>query len=123
MDLPLYPTRDGRLPLQLCAACGQHQGFLRDFCRNCLAPDPAQIFAGGAARLVVCTTIHRAPDPAWADRVPYHIVLVDLAEGPRVMALADAALPPGTRLQLRPGGLHELPCFTAAGATGPFAGD
>jgi len=55
--------------------------------------------------------MHRAPTAEWKARLPYAIALVDLLDGPRVMALADPALTTGDRVALKPGGVHNLPYF------------
>ena len=56
------------------------------------------------------TVLHRAPAPAWKDRLPYAIALVDLDEGLRVMAHADPTLAVGRAARLRLSG-SALPFF------------
>lgn len=59
-------------PRYLCTACGS-EGF-------------GWTEASGAATLHSWTVLHHAFDPAFAREVPYTVVIVDLAEGPRLMA-------------------------------------
>ncbi|WP_323038995.1 Zn-ribbon domain-containing OB-fold protein [Gemmobacter sp.] len=100
----------GQIAWQRCPACGHAQAQVRPFCLACLRPDPDWQLAAGGGVVVALTVQHRAPTPDWQARVPYAIALVDLDEGPRVMALAGD-VSPGDRVVLRPGGLHALPCF------------
>lgn len=46
----------------------------------------AREWSSGRGRLYSYTTLHRAGHPAFADRVPYVIALVDLEEGFRSLA-------------------------------------
>ncbi len=101
----------GRIAYQHCSGCGQNQIFARDFCVTCLRPEPEWREAGGIGRIVACTTMHRAPTSEWKARLPYAIALVDIAEGLRVMALADSNLCAGDTARLRDQPVHNLPYF------------
>lgn len=100
----------GAIKYQHCTFCGQTQAFGRPFCAACHQPDPAWCEATSGT-VVACTTMHRAPTPEWKARLPYAIALIDLTDGPRVMALADPDLNPDDRAVLKPGGVHNLPYF------------
>ncbi len=102
--------QSGGIAFQSCNACGHQQTFARAFCVACHAPDP-QWQQACTGTVVACTVMHRAPTPEWKARLPYAIALVDLADGPRVMALADPSLTAGHRVMLRQGGVHNLPYF------------
>ena len=104
----------GRIAYQHCPACGATQTFARDFCVACLRPAPDWREAAGTGRVVACTVMHRAPTPEWKAHLPYAIALVDLAEGPRVMALADGVLRAGDAVRLCDHPVHNLPYFEAA---------
>ena len=99
------------LRLQHCADCGAIQALGRDFCLGCLGESITWKPVRGTGTVVTSTLQHRAPVPEWQDRVPYAILLVDLAEGPRVMALGAEAFSPGTPVRLVRGGRHGLPFF------------
>lgn len=74
---------DGVLALQRCPACGWvgHRGRLH--CARC-ASDALEWFpASGKATLYSYVIVHRA-EPAFADRAPYAVAIVELAEGPRM---------------------------------------
>jgi uncharacterized OB-fold protein len=76
---------EGRLTFQRCGPCGNAWLPPRDHCPRCLAPAWSWEQASGRARVVSWVVYHRAYHPAFADRVPYNVVLAELDEGPRVI--------------------------------------
>jgi uncharacterized OB-fold protein len=74
---------------QSCAACGRVQYFHRAFCAACGAPDPVAKRASGAGTVYATALVCRAATPETRAHVPYNIVLVDTAEGFRMMAHGD----------------------------------
>jgi len=73
-------TAEGRLTFQRCTATG----------RAVFPPRHLSPFGGGAlawedsaglGRLYSFSTVHRPPGPAWTDRVPYTVGIVELDEG------------------------------------------
>ena len=81
---------DGRLVFQRCDECGNAWLPPRGACPSCLAEHWSWNEAGGSARLVSWVVYHRAYDDDLADRLPYAVLLIELAEGPRMIsALAD----------------------------------
>lgn len=101
---------EGGIGYQLCVVCGHRQTLARPFCVACHAPAP-EWFDAETGTVVACTVMHRAPTEEWKARLPYAIALVDLSDGPRVMALANPELTTGDRVSLKPGGIHNLPFF------------
>lgn len=77
---------DGRLSFQRCNECDN--GWLppRDHCPRCLSPDFTWEDASGDARVVSWVVYHRAFHPAFAERVPYNVTVVELVEGPRLIS-------------------------------------
>src|SRR6202007_3331383 len=71
---------------QSCAACGSLQYFRRSFCAVCGAPDPVEKRASGEGTVYATSIVMRAATPETRAHVPYNIVLVDTAEGFRMMA-------------------------------------
>lgn len=71
---------------QCCAACSAVQYFRRTFCAACGAPDPVDKFASGQGTVYATSLVLRAATPEARAHVPYNIVLVDTAEGFRMMA-------------------------------------
>ena len=83
---------------QSCAACGSRQYFRRNFCAACGAPDPQDKRAGGEGIVYATSLVVRAATPEARAHVPYNIVLVDTAEGFRMMAHGDNDLKIGDRV-------------------------
>lgn len=79
-------ARDGKLLLQRCATCRQVRFYPRALCPACWSDDVQWVEASGRGRVHSFTVIHRPPAPAFAARVPYVVALIDLEEGPRMMA-------------------------------------
>jgi len=71
---------------QRCAACGAVQYFRRAFCAGCGGDDLATLRASGDGVVYAATLVHRAATPEAREHVPFKIVLVDCAEGFRMMA-------------------------------------
>lgn len=75
----------GALHLQRCDACSTWRHPPRLRCATCGSDAWTWQPAAGTGRVFTWTTTHRATDPAFADDVPYAIVVVELDEGPRVV--------------------------------------
>lgn len=87
-------ARRHRLVHQRCDDCGERIFYLRTVCPSCWSEQLSVHEASGRGVVHTFTTQHRPGHPAFAGRVPYTVVLVDLEEGPRVLAdLVDC--PPG----------------------------
>ncbi len=84
---------------QSCAACGASQYFRRSFCAACGAPDPEDKHASGEGVVYATSLVVRAATPEAREHVPYNIVLVDTAEGFRMMAHGDHDLEIGDRVR------------------------
>ncbi len=106
------------LLLRRCTACGTHHFPPRYLCPKCWSCELEWTKATGKGVVYSFTVMHRAPMPAFIKRVPYVVALIDLEEGPRMMAniLGDDALETkvGDRVSVcfeeRAGGL-KLPQF------------
>jgi len=86
---------------QSCAACGVRQYFRRSFCAACGAPDPVDQRAGGEGTVYATSLVCRAATPETRAHAPYNIVLVDTAEGFRMMAHGDNDLSIGDKVTAR----------------------
>jgi uncharacterized OB-fold protein len=71
---------------QVCASCKSLQYFRRTFCAACGAPDPVDKVASGQGTVYATSLVLRAATPEAREHVPYNIVLIDTAEGFRMMA-------------------------------------
>ena len=71
---------------QSCNACGKAQYFRRGFCAACGSSELAEKRASGKGAVYATSVVTRAATPETRAHVPYNIVLVDAAEGFRMMA-------------------------------------
>ncbi|KJK22184.1 hypothetical protein UB46_22780 [Burkholderiaceae bacterium 16] len=79
-------ARERRLVIRKCNACGQLHFMPRYLCPSCWSDNLDWIDASGTGRVHSFSVIRRASDPAFASRVPYVLALIELDEGPRMMA-------------------------------------
>jgi uncharacterized protein len=77
---------EGRLLLQRCEACGNHQFYPRAHCIRCGSFDPVWEEASGRGVVHTFSVIHRNGSPGFADELPYVVAIIELAEGPRMTA-------------------------------------
>lgn len=85
--------------LESCGACGATWVLPRDLCPRCGADEIARRQASGRGAVFSVTEVTRAPDEAWRALVPYRIALIDLEEGPRLMAHLDGDAAIGDRVR------------------------
>jgi uncharacterized OB-fold protein len=76
-------TRDERLVVQRCDACGTHQHYPRALCTACASTELSFVEASGRAVVHSFTVVHRAPHDAFEP--PYVVAIVELEEGPRML--------------------------------------
>ncbi len=81
-----------------CTRCGASQSLIRYACGACM--DQRLEWRDSCGRGVVCASsvVSRAPSDLYRSLVPYTLVLVDLVEGPRVMAHAETGVRIGDRV-------------------------
>lgn len=98
---------------QQCQGCDRLWYFRRGFCPGCGRRDPATRRSAGIGRVHATTLVQRAPTDAFRAIAPYRIVLVDLAEGFRIMAHGDRSLAIGdaVRVGVRTIAGRPLPYF------------
>jgi uncharacterized OB-fold protein len=96
-----WTTGTEAIVYQSCVACGAVQYFRRSFCCSCGAPDPVEKRAGGYGIVYATSLVCRAATPETRAHVPYNIVLVDTAEGFRMMAHGDNDLSIGDQVTAR----------------------
>ena len=78
--------REGKLLLQRCDKCGNVEYYQQQLCRRCGSEDLVAKPASGRGKVHSFSVVHRAPGPAFKDDVPYAVLLVELAEGPRMIS-------------------------------------
>lgn len=77
---------EGRLTFQRCSRCRNAWLPPRDHCPRCLSAEWSWEDASGRAKVVSWVVYHRSYHPAFADRIPYNVVVVELEEGPRMIS-------------------------------------
>jgi uncharacterized protein len=82
---------EGRLMFQRCAVCGHAWLPPRTECPRCLAAQPRWETASGAAKLVSWVVYHHGYHEHFANRLPYNVAVVELAEGPRLISNVNAS--------------------------------
>lgn len=96
-----WTTGQAALTYGHCACCGATWYFRREFCPCCGNPEPERLVASGRGHVYAATTVSRAPSAELRAAAPYRIVLVDAAEGFRMMAHAAADLAIGDPVRTR----------------------
>ncbi len=78
--------RQGKLLLQHCQQCHQYQFYPRLYCMQCGSDKLQWAEASGRGRIYSYTIIHRNKTPEFVQDVPYNVAIIQLDEGPRMMA-------------------------------------
>ena len=86
--------------LRRCNACDRAYFYPRDFCPVCGGRDVELAQASGKGTLHAFAVVHRAPTPAFRDRVPFVAAMVDLEEGARVPANLVGVEPDPSRIAI-----------------------
>jgi uncharacterized OB-fold protein len=78
-------ARGHKLVLQRCSECGAYQWYPKAWCADCGSRELKWKKVTGRGTVYSYTVInHAKASPAFADEVPYAIVVVELDEGPRM---------------------------------------
>jgi uncharacterized OB-fold protein len=81
----------GEIHLQHCTHCQSYQHPAEMFCYQCGSRELEWQRVEGEGTIYSFTVIHSSQHPAFKDHVPYHVIIVQLDEGPRmVSAVFDA---------------------------------
>jgi uncharacterized OB-fold protein len=96
--------RERRLLLPYCTACGRPHLPPGPVCPFCFAARLEWRPASGRGQLSSWTVVHKAWFPAFEADIPYNVVQVELAEGPRltanVVGIANEALKVGQPVEI-----------------------
>ena len=86
-------AREGRLVVQECGACRQvwHPPLHR--CPHCHAAGPGWRQVSGDGTVYTYTVVRHPTHFAFADKIPYVIAIVELAEGPRLLTALTGVAP------------------------------
>jgi uncharacterized OB-fold protein len=94
-----WTTGASAISYQACTACNSLQYFRRSFCAVCGAQDLVEKIASGEGTVYATSLVQRAGTPEAREYVPYNILLVDTAEGFRMMAHGSNDLVIGDRVR------------------------
>ena len=84
--LPYWAAGRAReLRFQRCTTCKAWRHPPGPMCPQCLSMESEWALASGAATLLSWVVVHPPVLPAWKERTPFVVVLVQCAEGPRTM--------------------------------------
>ena len=81
----LSAAREKRLSIPRCNACGQAWFPPSIRCPHCLSDDTQWEDASGRGKIFSFVVVHRVYHAYFADKVPYVVAVVELAEGPRLL--------------------------------------
>ncbi|WP_326582022.1 OB-fold domain-containing protein [Streptomyces sp. NBC_00481] len=114
-----YAAR-GELRIQACADCGELRFPPRPCCPHCRSFAAEWRRVTGRGRVWSYVRPHPPLLPDYAEQAPYHVVLVELTDVPRIRLVGNLVTEPGARLdsvpveRLRIGARVQV-VFTAAG--------
>lgn len=103
LNLELFQAiaASSEMHVQQCADCGAYAHPPRYYCARCFSPAYRMTQVSGAGTVYSHTLSHVTAEPAWQDEVPYATVVVELDEGPRIVAAARHPDPAAIRLGQR----------------------
>jgi uncharacterized OB-fold protein len=79
-------AKEHRLVVQRCGGCGAHRFPPRELCSGCLATASSWVDVSGRGEIFSFNVMHQIYHPAFAAVVPYAVVVVKLAEGPKMIS-------------------------------------
>jgi uncharacterized OB-fold protein len=96
--------QEGRLMVVTCDACGARWSRALPSCPYCGSEQTSLVETTGQGSVYSWVTVRRALDPAFADSVPYTVLVVDLDDGGRVNGrfLDDGPVDEHTRVRFVP---------------------
>jgi uncharacterized protein len=110
-------ARAGRLVTQRCRSCGRIWHPPLPACPHCHSTDIGWREVCGSGTVYTYTVVRHATHAALADRIPYVVAIVELAEGPRLVTGITGCAPDDVRV-----GMAVRACFreVADGVTLPY---
>ncbi len=111
----------GELQIQRCHACSRYYFYPRSVCPHCGSTDVTWVTVSGRGHLHTYVISHR-PAPGFEEEAPYAIAVVELEEGPRMMANIvgvpntpeELVLEMPLEVRFEPRGEQMVPVFTPA---------
>jgi uncharacterized OB-fold protein len=94
-------ARTHKLLLPRCNSCGRFWFPPSKRCTHCLSADFAWRESAGQGRIYSFVVFHRVYHPAFEEDVPYAVAIVELDEGPRLLANIVGTPPGKLRCDMR----------------------
>jgi uncharacterized OB-fold protein len=91
-------AREQQLALQQCSACHEYRFPPRLRCPKCGAIDSEWVRASGRGTVVSYVVVHQKLHPAFDPSLPYTVALVQLVEGPQMLAMLPDTAPGDARV-------------------------
>jgi uncharacterized OB-fold protein len=79
-------ARRHELVVQRCDECGLYRHYPQHLCPTCRSAAWSWAPVNGRGHIYSFTVTHRAFNAAWAPRLPYAVVMVELDEGVRMVS-------------------------------------
>jgi uncharacterized OB-fold protein len=93
-------AREDRFVIPRCESCG-HTWFPPSLaCPSCGAEHPSWVAASGRGRVFSFVVYHRVYHRAFKSRVPYVVAVIELEEGPRMIANVVGVAPEKVRCDM-----------------------
>lgn len=93
-------ARERRLVVQRCTGCGTLRFPARPRCSACLGKDAEWTPVSGRGEIFSFVVMHQAAHPGFAAIAPYGVVIVQLAEGVRMLSGTTGVAPSDLRVGL-----------------------
>jgi len=87
LNRPLFEgMKEGKVMVQKCDDCSTWLAPSAFICEACGSENVPWVEASGKGELYTYVVYHRAYAPEFESMVPYNVALIELEEGPRVLA-------------------------------------
>lgn len=78
--------KNGKLKMQRCTECGHIRYPIGPVCTKCLSDSFVWETLSGKGEVFNYIIFHQKYSEAWADDLPYNVIMVQLDEGPRMFS-------------------------------------
>ncbi|MGW3119741.1 Zn-ribbon domain-containing OB-fold protein [Streptomyces sp. NPDC001107] len=95
-------ARQGELRVQACADCGELRFPPRPCCPHCQSFASEWQAVAGHGRIWSYVVPHPPLLPDYADQSPYHVIVVELTDAPRIRLVGNLVAEAGARLDSVP---------------------
>lgn len=86
-SMPFWAAaKEGRLLIPRCRSCAHTWFPPTSACPSCGAEDFDWVESMGRGTVFSYVVVHRVYHPAFADKVPYVVAIIELEEGPRILS-------------------------------------